>query len=126
MNNRIYPALLILSAISLSIGGYSLYAGRLVPFFLTILTVVAIGVLVILSIIMIIYENKKLRIVGVILAIVSIITSLNSSHISALLEFGSNFYLSIADVTMITGFFLFPTIYIIVFLMNYVKDGGHD
>lgn len=123
MNNKVYPALLILSAASLSIGGYSLYAGKLVPVMLTYLTIFAVAFILVLSILMIFYENRNLRIIGMILAVISIITSSNSSHISALASFGTSTYLSVADVTMITGFFLFPIIYIILFTMNSLRKG---
>ncbi len=123
MNDGKYSILLILSALSLTIGGFSLYAGKLVPLYLTYLTTVAVIVLVALSLLIVLYQNKNLKIIGVILAVISIGISLNPSHLSALYKFGNSFYISVADTTMITGFFLFPAIYIILFSMDYVRSG---
>lgn len=123
MKNKIYAALLVLSAISLSIGGYSLYAGRLVPIILTYLTIIAIVIIMALATAMIFYDKRYLKTIGLLMAVISIISSINPSHLSALTKFGNSFYLSVADITMITGFFLFPAIYIILFLMDCLKKG---
>ncbi len=123
VNEKIYPYLLILSALSLSVGGYSLYAGKLVPVFLTYLTIFALAVILILAFLMMKKMNYKLKVAGLILGILGIALSLNPSHISALLNIGKSPFLTIADITMITGFFLFPGIYIVLFFYEAVNGG---
>ncbi len=116
-----FPILIILSALSLTIGGAALRLGHLVPPNLTYLTIVAIVVLSIYALYLLMTESKKFTFIGVILAAVSFAVSSNSAHFEGLSNFFAShyIYLSIADITMILGFYLFPAIYIILWVYRY-------
>lgn len=119
-----FPILIILSALSLTVGGISLRLGHLVPLSLTYLTIVAIVILSIYALYLLMSRSKKFTFIGVILAVISFAVSSNSAHFEGLSNFFAShyIYLSIADIAMILGFYLFPSIYIILWVYRYYEN----
>ena len=113
MRRTIYSTLVLLSALSLLIGSIALRLGNLVPDSLTGLTIFAIIILVTYGILLLYFEGSRFQFIGVILAIVSFLISSNTAHLNGLSNFYSSGYLEIADITMITGFYVFPAAYIV-------------
>ena len=104
---------LIGSAISLGIGGILLL--HVVPFLISLGTLVAI-LLLLLSALLIAKNYKVGEYLGLILSILAILASATSSvHDEALLKFGTSLYISILDILMVLGFYLFPVLYIALF-----------
>nr|MCL7343648.1 hypothetical protein [Candidatus Aramenus sulfurataquae] len=100
------------SSIALALGGVLLF-GK-VPLLLTAGTLVVVVVLFLLAIAIEKSKDKRLIKAGVILALLSIITSsISSAHQEALAQFGKNAYLTELDVLMILGFYVFPLAYIV-------------
>ncbi|MEM3270816.1 MAG: hypothetical protein QW157_03155, partial [Metallosphaera sp.] len=59
---------------------------------------------------------------GLVLAVLAIISSTSSqAHLTALSEIGDNLRITLLDVLMILGFYLFPGIYIVVRLKEMLK-----
>ncbi len=127
---NIFPILVLLSALSLTVGGISLRLGGLVPVTLTFLTVSAIVILLIYAAYLFKTGSSKYTSIGVIFGIIAFIVSTNSYHIRGLSEFFTThlIYLAVSDITMILGFYLFPAIYIViwVFTKYHSQDNTHD
>lgn len=121
-----FPFLIILSVISLTVGAASLRLGSLVTLSLTYLTIVAILILLIYAIYLILTDSRKFTFIGVILALISFAVSTNSAHFEGLSNIFSSpyIYLTIADITMILGFYLFPSIYIVLWIYRYYAKRG--
>ncbi|BFH72718.1 hypothetical protein SJAV_06620 [Sulfurisphaera javensis] len=104
---------LIGSAISLGIGGILLFS--IVPFILSIGTIIAVSLFLISA--YLIYKDVKIGYyLGFVLSLLAIISSATSTtHDKALLSFGSSFFISILNILMILGFYIFPLTYIILF-----------
>ncbi len=118
MHRKIYSTLVLLSALSLLIGSIALRLGNLVPDSLTGLTIFAIIILVTYGILLLYFDGSRFQFIGVILAIISFLISSNSAHLNGLSNFYSSVYLEIADITMITGFYIFPAAYIVFWIKS--------
>lgn len=118
MYRKIYSTLVLLSALSLLIGSLSLRLGNLVPESLTGLTIFAIIILISYGILLLYFDGSRFQFIGVILAIISFLISSNTAHFNGLIDFYSSKYLGIADITMITGFYVFPAAYIIFWIKS--------
>ena len=116
MHKKIYSILVLLSALSLLIGSIALRFGNLVPDSLTGLTIFAIIILTSYGILLLYFDGGKFQFIGVILAIISFFISSNTAHLDGLSNFYSSPYLEIADITMITGFYVFPAAYIVFWI----------
>lgn len=117
--NIIYSLLLILSGFCLTIGGI-LLIGK-IPYLLTISTFIVVLVLVTLAIMIIRGYTFSIHL-GAILGIMAIISSATSTaHNIALLKFGSSLYITTLDILMVLGFYLFPAIYIFIWISQYVR-----
>lgn len=127
---NIFPILVLLSALSLTVGGISLRLGDLVPVTLTFLTISAIVILLIYAAYLLKTGSSKYTSIGVIFGIISFIVSTNSYHIHGLSQFFTThlIYLAVADTTMILGFYLFPAIYIVIWVFTRYRrqDKTHD
>ncbi|ARM75070.1 hypothetical protein [Acidianus manzaensis] len=119
---KIYPLLLILSSISLVLGGILLIGH--VPYILTISTFVVVVILISLS--FLILKGYKIAIhIGGLLGILAILSSsLSEAHLQALLQFGSSAYISILDILMILGFYLFPIIYLYFWISQFIRKNS--
>ncbi len=107
-----FSVYLLGSSMALALGGVLLF-GK-VPLLLTAGTLVVVVVLFLLAIAIEKSKDKRLIRAGVILALLSIITSsISSAHREALAQFGKNAYLTELDVLMILGFYVFPLAYIV-------------
>ncbi|MGP6220739.1 hypothetical protein [Caldiplasma sukawensis] len=116
-----YGILMILSAICLSIGGFDLYIFKKVPLILSLLTIIAIFIILLFSILILKIKKRLLVGIGGVLAIVSFAISLNQSHIMALLNVSSEFEILPAILGMVLGFYIFPGLYIIFMVIDYLK-----
>ncbi len=111
---------LSLSILLITIGTVDLRVFSLVPLYLTYLSVLAIiaGFIDLYYI----FQNVLIAIkAGVLLAIAAILSSVQPAHLSAILQFGQSVPLSIADLSLIFGFIIFPSIYIISYLFMFSK-----
>uniref|UniRef100_A0A2U9IKP6 Uncharacterized protein n=1 Tax=Acidianus sulfidivorans JP7 TaxID=619593 RepID=A0A2U9IKP6_9CREN len=115
----IFSYLLISSAVSLIIGGILLI--HHVPDILTISTFIVVIILFILSFLILKGFKSAIHIGGIlgILAIIS--SSASSAHLTALSQFGSSIYISVLDILMILGFYLFPIIYLYFWVTKLIK-----
>jgi len=114
MNWKLYTLLLVASAITIITGAVILRVADLVPLSLTYLTFIAAAI--IFSDSYFVYrENRKALFIGVILGIIAMISASNPAHFYALEKFGSTLSLSLADITLIIGFYLLPIIYIAMY-----------
>ncbi|MEM0169287.1 MAG: hypothetical protein QXR57_03830 [Metallosphaera sp.] len=116
---NIYTALLIASSVCLSLGGYFLLG--VVPPVLSLTTYVVVVVLLTLSYLA--WRGNQTAInTGLVLAVLAIISSTSSqAHLTALSEIDDNLRITLLDVLMILGFYLFPGIYIVVRLKEMLK-----
>ncbi len=118
MKNKEFKIPLISSAVSLLIGGI-LLIGK-VPNILTIGTMIVVVALILIAFFISKYNN--LVHVGGILGILAIISSATApAHNEALLNFGKSAYISILDILMVLGFYIFPAIYIYFWVFAIVK-----
>ncbi|QKR00452.1 hypothetical protein GWK48_08770 [Metallosphaera tengchongensis] len=111
-----YSYFLLGSSICLIIGGYELLGT--VPLLLTVLTYSTTVVLIALA--FFIERGNQLAIkIGVVLGILAIGSSTASSaHLEALSQFGSDVKISVLDLLMVMGFYVFPGLYILTWLYN--------
>jgi hypothetical protein len=110
-------AIVILDAADVSVGGFILRYVSLVPLILTVLTYLAVLILLV-DFYFILRMNKTAVNAGVVLSLIAMAISTNSAHIHALEEFGSTLPLTGADITMLIGFYLLPALYIIYWLIR--------
>lgn len=117
---RVYSALVLGSAVALSIGGVSL-AGR-VPALLTLGTFSVVVVLLILKVAL----DRGYRwseSIGVVLSVLAILVSASSpSHQNALLR--ETFSLPV--MMMVLGFYLFPGVYLSVWIYRKIRKKSED
>ncbi|OWP55551.1 MAG: hypothetical protein B2I17_09510 [Thermoplasmatales archaeon B_DKE] len=93
----------------------------LVPLLLTYLTFIAAAI--IFSESYFVYrENRKALFIGVILGIIAMVSSSNPAHLYALEKFGSTLSLSLADITLVIGFYLLPVIYIAMYAWSRIRE----
>ncbi len=113
---KIYSLLLLGSAVCLAIGGYLLLGT--VPSLLSVSTYVVVLVLLILSYLIERGITWALNL-GVILGIMAILSSsLSQAHLQALSQLGSSPRITLLDILMVMGFYVFPIAYISL----WVKD----
>ncbi|MDG6904796.1 MAG: hypothetical protein JRN20_03305 [Nitrososphaerota archaeon] len=111
---HILSLLLVASALSLSIGGYLLYAHSLVPPVLVETTMVAVIVLFILA--YFVFNGNTIAInIATILGIVSLFIPFSTpAHIGVIEEIGTGGLIALLGALQILGFIVFPVIYILV------------
>ncbi|BBD72079.1 hypothetical protein HS1genome_0468 [Sulfodiicoccus acidiphilus] len=111
---KVLAALSLASAVSVGAGGGLLWFYKLVPEILTIFT--ALAVLLVLFAALEIRAGKEWAIhLGASLATVAMITSsLSRAHFRALLQFGRAPVITVLDVLMVAGFYVFPAAYLIM------------
>lgn len=101
------------SAICLGIGGILLF--HVVPLLISLGTLVAVIVLLLTSV-AIAKGFKTGEYVGLAVSILAILGSASSTtHDNSLLKFGTSLFISVLDVLMVLGFYIFPVLYIILF-----------
>ncbi len=106
--------IVLMDSVDISVGGFILRYVSLVPLLLTILTYIAV-VILLFDFANIILHRLWAAKLGVILSIIAMLISTNPAHLRGLSGFGSTIPLSAADITMVIGFYLLPIIYILVF-----------
>ncbi|MCL4348404.1 MAG: hypothetical protein M1159_04825 [Candidatus Thermoplasmatota archaeon] len=115
---NVFQFSLTLSILLIIIGTADLRMFALVPLYLTYLSILAI----VIGLIDLYYVFQDVAIavkIGVLLAIAAILSSLEPAHFSAILQFGKSLSLSIADISLIFGFIVFPLVYIISYFHSY-------
>ncbi len=115
---NVFQFSLTLSILLIIIGTADLRMFALVPLYLTYLSILAIAI----GLIDLYYVFQDVAIavrIGVLLAIAAILSSLGPAHFSAILQFGKSLSLSIADISLIFGFIVFPLVYIISYFHSY-------
>lgn len=116
--------IVILDAADIALGGFILRYVSLVPISLTVLTYLAVVILLIDF--YFITKGRKIAInAGVLLSLIAMAISTNPAHIHALEEFGSTLPLTGADITMLIGFYLLPALYIVYWLVR-VRGAGYS
>lgn len=109
--------IVILDAADIALGGFILRYVSLVPISLTVLTYLAVVILLIDF--YFITKGRRIAInAGVLLSLIAMAISTNPAHIRALEEFGSTLPLTGADITMLIGFYLLPALYIVYWLVR--------
>ncbi|BDC18174.1 hypothetical protein [Acidianus sp. HS-5] len=118
MKNTEFRIPLVGSAVSLFIGGI-LLIGK-VPSILTVGTMTVVVILIALT--FLISKYKILVHLGGILGILAIISSATApAHNEALLNFGKSAYITVLDILMVLGFYIFPTIYIYFWVFAVIR-----
>ncbi len=115
MQTRIVLSVLLLSSVvSLSIGGYLLYAYSLVPELLVETTFVAIVVLLVLS--YFVARGVMIAInVGTVLGVIApLITFSTPAHVGVIEQIMSGGLISLLGLLQILGFDVFPILYVIL------------
>ena len=116
--------IVILDAADIALGGFILRYVSLVPISLTVLTYLAVVILLIDF--YFITKGRRIAInAGVLLSLIAMAISTNPAHIRALEEFGSTLPLTGADITMLIGFYLLPALYIVYWLVR-VRGAGYS
>lgn len=116
--------IVILDAADVALGGFILRYVSLVPISLTVLTYLAVVILLIDF--YFITKGRRIAInAGVLLSLIAMAISTNPAHIHALEEFGSTLPLTGADITMLIGFYLLPALYIVYWLIR-VRGTGYS
>lgn len=121
MRIKKYGILMILSALCLSIGGSDLYIFKKVPLVLSLLTIIAIFIILLFAIMILNFKKRIFVVIGGILAIVSFAISLNQAHIMSILNINSEYEILPAILTMVLGFYIFPGMYIIFLFIDYLR-----
>ncbi len=111
---NILSALLLGSAICLSLGGLLLFVNGLVPMDLIELTATAVIIITPLSIL--VYRRNLTAInISTVLGFVAPTISLSTpAHIAVLLEFGHNFLISVLGLLQFLGFYLLPITFLVI------------
>ena len=111
---KLLSALLIGSALSLSIGGFLLYAYNQVPMFLIDLTLGAVIALYILA--YFVSKGKMLAInVSTILGVIAPILSASTpAHIGVLGDFGRSWLITAEGLLQFLGFYAFPIAFVVL------------
>lgn len=106
--------LLLLSAISLSLGGYLLYVHSLVPIYLVETTLIAVIILFVLS--YFVAKGNALSInISTILGIVApIMSAFTPAHVGVLQQIGSGGLISFLGMLQLVGFYVFPITFVIL------------
>ncbi|MHB1907321.1 MAG: hypothetical protein ACYCQJ_00465 [Nitrososphaerales archaeon] len=111
---KIESSLLLGSAISLSIGGFLLYAYSLVPAWLLELTAMAIVILLPLAYLVSKRNMLALNISTILGVVAPIVSASTPSHLAVLFSFGQDLLLSFLGLLQIFGFYLFPIIFVVL------------
>jgi len=119
MRWKLFSLLLACSGVTIIFGALVLRFGNLVPTYLTYLTFIAAAAVFIDSF-FVLRRSKFALLTGVLLGVIAIAVSSNPAHFTALLQFGSSLAVSLADITMVLGFYLFPGIYITLYIMSVI------
>lgn len=118
---KIESSLLLGSVISLSIGGFLLYAYNLVPVWLLELISMAIVVLLPLAYLVSKRNILALNISTILGVIAPIVSASTPSHLAVLFSFGQDLLLSFLGLLQIFGFYLFPIIFVALRLAFWKK-----
>jgi len=111
---RIFSALLLASALSLTFGGILLYVYALVPVILVETTLAAVIVLFILSYFVSRGNMVSINIATILGIIAPVMSYLTPAHVGVLEQIGSGGLISLLGILQLLGFYLFPILYVIL------------
>lgn len=120
----ILSVLLLLSAISLSIGGYFLYKKSLVPIILVETTLVAVVILFILSYFVAKGNVISINISTVLGVIAPIMSASTPAHVSVLEQMSRGGLIAFLGLLQLLGFYIFPITFVILRIVFRSKIGG--
>jgi hypothetical protein len=106
--------LLLLSAISLSVGGYLLYVNSLVPLILVETTFVAVIILYILSYFVAKGNMISINVSTVLGIIAPIMSAATPAHVGVLEEIVTGGLISFLGLLQLLGFYVFPITFVIM------------
>ena len=110
----VLSVLLILSAVSLSVGGYLLYVNSLVPLFLVETTVVAVVVLYILSYFVAKGNTLSINLSTALGVIAPIMSASTPAHVGVLQQLGNGGLISLLGLLQLLGFYVFPITFVVL------------
>ncbi len=119
----IFSALLLLSAVSLSVGGYFLYVKSLVPLFLVYTTLVAVIILYILSYFVARGNMISINVSTALGVIAPIMSASTPAHVGVLEQIGTGGLISFLGLLQLLGFYIFPITFVILRILFRSKLG---
>ena len=110
----ILSILLLLSAISLSVGGYLLYLHSLVSLYLVETTLVAVIILYILSYFVAMGNMISINVSTVLGVVAPIMSASTPAHVGVLQQIGTGGLISFLGLLQLLGFYIFPIAFVIL------------
>ena len=120
----ILSILLLLSAVSLSLGGYLLYVKSLVPMYLVETTLVAVIILYILSYFVAKGNMVSVNVSTVLGVIAPIMSATTPAHVGVLEQIGTGGLISFLGFLQLFGFYIFPIAFVILRIVFRSKLGS--
>jgi hypothetical protein len=119
----ILSVLLLLSAVSLSVGGYFLYVKSLVPLILVDTTLVAVIILYALSYFVVRGNMISINVSTALGVISPIMSASTPAHVGVLEQIGSGGLISFLGLLQLLGFYIFPITFVILRILFRSKLG---
>ncbi|MGA2874110.1 MAG: hypothetical protein ABSE82_01115 [Nitrososphaerales archaeon] len=116
--------LLLLSAVSLSVGGYLLYLHSLVPLYLVETTLVAVIILYILSYFVAMGNMISINVSTVLGVVAPIMSASTPAHVGVLQQIGTGGLISFLGLLQLLGFYIFPIVFVILRVVFRSKLNG--
>ena len=120
----ILSILLLLSAISLSVGGYLLYLHSLVPLYLVETTLVAVIILYILSYFVAMGNMISINVSTVLGVVAPMMSASTPAHVGVLQQIGTGGLISFLGLLQLLGFYIFPIVFVILRVVFRSKLNG--
>jgi len=120
----ILSILLLLSAISLSVGGYLLYLHSLVSLYLVETTLVAVIILYILSYFVAMGNMISINVSTVLGVVAPIMSASTPAHVGVLQQIGTGGLISFLGLLQLLGFYIFPIVFVILRVVFRSKLNG--
>jgi hypothetical protein len=116
--------LLLLSAVSLSVGGYLLYLHSLVPLYLVETTLVAVIILYILSYFVAMGNMISINVSTVLGVVAPMMSASTPAHVGVLQQIGTGGLISFLGLLQLLGFYIFPIVFVILRVVFRSKLNG--
>ena len=110
----ILSLLLLASAVSLTVGGYLLYANSLVPMILVVTTIIAVIILYIMSYFVARGNMIAINVSTVLGVIAPIMSASTPAHIGVLEQIATGGLISFLGLLQLFGFYIFPIVFVIL------------
>ena len=115
---------MLLSAVSLSVGGYLLYLRSLVPLYLVETTLVAVIILYILSYFVAKGNMISINVSTVLGVVAPIMSASTPAHVGVLQQIGTGGLISFLGSLQLLGFYIFPIAFVILRVVFRSKLSG--